>query len=140
VAGPAPLVDLLVNRARSYIFTTGSSPADTAAALAALGVWRSDEGAALVARLRRHVDRIRPEHPSPIIPVVLGDERVALDAARSLLDQGLLVPAIRPPTVAPGTCRLRVTLSAAHTDTEVDQLVVALGAVVASLDDRNRPA
>jgi 8-amino-7-oxononanoate synthase len=126
VAGPAPLVDLLVNRARSFIFTTAPTPADTAAALAALRILRSAEGEALVARLRHHVDRVRPGHPSPIVPIVLGDEELALAAAAKLLDQGLLVPAIRPPTVAPGTSRLRVTLSAAHTDEDVDRLLAAL--------------
>ena len=76
----------------------------------------SPEGDALVARLRGHVDRLRPGHPSPILPFVCGDETRALDAAAALLEHGLLVPAIRPPTVAPGTSRLRVALSAAHTD------------------------
>jgi 8-amino-7-oxononanoate synthase len=126
VAGPGALVDLLVNRARSFIFTTAPTPADTAAALAALRVLRSAEGDELVARLRHHVDRLRPGHPSPIVPIVLGDEELALAASAKLLDQGLLVPAIRPPTVAPGTSRLRVTLSAAHSDEDVDRLLDAL--------------
>ena len=129
VAGPAPLIELLANRARSFIFTTASTPADTAAALAALRVVRSDEGLELVARLRTLVDRVRPGHPSPIIPIVLGSDQRALAASASLLDQGLLVPAIRPPTVAPGTSRLRVTLSSAHTDGDVDRLVTALRAL-----------
>jgi 7-keto-8-aminopelargonate synthetase-like enzyme len=60
------------------------------------------------------------------VPVILGDERRALAASASLLDMGLLVPAIRPPTVAPGTSRLRVALSAAHTDEQVDRLAKAL--------------
>jgi 8-amino-7-oxononanoate synthase len=126
VAGPPALVDLLVNRARSYIFTTASTPADTAAALAAVRVLRSPEGEALVARLRGHVDRVRPGHPSPIVPVVLGDEARAVAASAALLERGLLVPAIRPPTVPPGSSRLRVTLSAAHTDEDVDRLLAAL--------------
>jgi 8-amino-7-oxononanoate synthase len=126
VAGPRAYVDLLTSTARSFIFTTATPPADAAAALAALAVVRSAEGEALVARLRRHVDRIRPGHPSPIIPVLLGDEDRALAAAAELLDRGLLVPAIRPPTVAPGTCRLRVALSAAHTDEQVEALAAAL--------------
>jgi 8-amino-7-oxononanoate synthase len=129
VAGPRPFVDLLVNRARPFIFTTASTPADTAAALAALGVLRSAEGADLVRRLRRHVDAVRPGHPSPIVPIVLGEESAAIAAAERLLEQGMLVPAIRPPTVAPGTSRLRVTLSAAHTDEQVCRLVAALEAV-----------
>jgi 8-amino-7-oxononanoate synthase len=126
VAGPAPFVDLLVNRARPFIFTTASTPADTAAALAALRVVRSPEGEALRARLRGHVERVAPGHPSPIVPVVLGDEGRALAAAAALLERGLLVPAIRPPTVAPGTSRLRIALSAAHTDDQVALLAAAL--------------
>jgi len=129
VAGPARWCDVLVNRARPYIFTTASTPADTAAALAALGVLRSAEGEALVARLRRHVGVVRPGHPSPIVPVVVGSEADALAAAHALLDKGILVPAIRPPTVPPGTSRLRVALSAAHTDEQVDMLVAALAEV-----------
>jgi 8-amino-7-oxononanoate synthase len=128
VAGPRTFTDLLVNRARSYIFTTASTPADAAAALAAVEIVRSAEGDALRARLRRHVERVRPGHPSPIVPVVIGDETATLAAAEALLAQGLLVPAIRPPTVAPGTSRLRVALSAAHTDAQVDALVHALSA------------
>jgi 8-amino-7-oxononanoate synthase len=126
VAGPAPLVELLCNRARPFIFTTAPTPADTAAALAALRVLRSDDGDALVARLRANVDRVRAGHPSPIIPIVLGDEDRALAASAALLATGLLVPAIRPPTVPPSTSRLRVTLSAAHTDADIDRLLVAL--------------
>lgn len=129
VAGPRALTDLVVNRARSYIFTTASTPADAAAALAAVEIVRSPEGEARRARLRQLVERVRPGHPSPIVPVVIGDEQATLAAARSLLDQGLLVPAIRPPTVAPGTSRLRVALSAAHTDDQVDALVRALAAL-----------
>lgn len=125
-AASRAIADLLVNHARSYIFTTAGTPADTAAAAAALGVLRSSEGTALIARLRRHVDRIRPDHPSPIVPVLCGDEQRALAASAALLEHGLLVPAIRPPTVAPGTSRLRITLSAAHTDDHVDALVNAL--------------
>lgn len=130
VAGPRRYVDLVVNRARSYIFTTAPTPADTAAALAAVGVLRSAEGDALVARLRALVDRVRPGHPSPIVAIVLGAEDRTLAAAAALLERGVLVPAIRPPTVAPGTCRLRVALSAAHTDDHVDRLVDALDGVV----------
>ncbi|QXC60464.1 8-amino-7-oxononanoate synthase [Aquihabitans sp. G128] len=123
------VADLLVNVARSGIFTTALSPADAAAARASLGIVRGPEGTRLRATLRRHVDALRPGHPSPIVAVVLGDEEVALDAAARLLDQGLLVPAIRPPTVAPGTSRLRVTFSAAHSDGEVARLVAAVAEV-----------
>jgi 8-amino-7-oxononanoate synthase len=126
VAGDGPMIDLLVNRARPFIFTTASTPADVAAAAEALRVLRSPEGEALVARLRSLTDRVRPDHPSPIVPVVLGEEDRALAAAAALLTVGLLVPAIRPPTVPVGTSRLRVTLSAAHTDDDVDRLLRAL--------------
>jgi 8-amino-7-oxononanoate synthase len=126
VAGPADLVALVRNRARPFIFTTAPTPADTAAALAAVRVVRSAEGHARVARLRGHVDRVRPGHPTPIVPVVLGEEAAALAAAEALLAEGLLVPAIRPPTVAPGTSRLRVALSAAHSADQVERLAAAL--------------
>jgi 8-amino-7-oxononanoate synthase len=127
VAGPRRYVGLLRNRARPFIFTTAPTPADVAAALAAVRVVRSAEGVALVARLRAHVERLRPGHPTPIVPVVLGEEAAALAAADDLLAQGLLVPAIRPPTVPVGSSRLRVALSAAHTGEQVDRLVAALG-------------
>jgi len=126
VAGSARFTDLLVNQARSYIFTTASTPADTAAALAALGVLRSGEGAALRARLRANIDRVRAGHTSPIIPYVCGSEARTLDTAAALLDEGILVTAIRPPTVPPGTSRLRVAISAAHTDEQLDHLAAVL--------------
>jgi 8-amino-7-oxononanoate synthase len=126
VAGSQAMVDLLVNRARSFIFTTGLSPADAASALAALRIVRSEEGAALVARLRTTIDRLRPGHPSPIIPIILGSEERAIEAAAGLLRRGLFVPAIRPPTVPAGTSRLRVTMSAAHDATMIDHLLDSL--------------
>lgn len=127
VAGPRPLVDLLVNRARSFIFSTALPPAAAAAAAAAVAVVRSGEGAALQARLRALIDRVAgPEHPSPIVPVVLGSEAAAMAASAALLERGLVVPAIRPPTVPEGTSRLRVALSAAHTDDDVARLREAL--------------
>jgi 8-amino-7-oxononanoate synthase len=126
VVGPAHFTDLLVNRARSYIFTTASTPADAAAALAAVGIVRSPEGDRLRARLRANIDRVCPGHPSPIIPYVCGPEERALGAAAALLDEGILVTAIRPPTVAPGTSRLRVAVSAAHDDAQLDHLAAAL--------------
>ena len=131
VAGPARFVELLVNRARPYIFTTAATPADAAAALAAVAILRSPRGAALRDRLAAHVDRVaasvgRHGHGSPIIPVVIGDEADAVAASAHLLAQGLWVPAIRPPTVPRGTSRLRITLSAVHSDRQVDRLIDAL--------------
>lgn len=126
VSGSRRWVELLVNRARPFIFTTALSPADAAAALAALGVMRSPEGAALHARLRAHVETVKPGHTSPIVPVIVGEEAHAVEAAGALLERGLLVPAIRPPTVAAGSSRLRVTMSAAHTTGQVEKLLGAL--------------
>jgi 8-amino-7-oxononanoate synthase len=129
VAGPRSLIDLLVNRARTYIFTTAPSPADSAAAFAAIGILQTSDGAALRTRLRQHIDRVSPGHPSAIIPVILGDEAAALAASQKLLELGLLVPAIRPPTVAVGSSRLRIALSAAHTDEQISDLLTALHAL-----------
>jgi 8-amino-7-oxononanoate synthase len=132
LAGSRDVIDLMVNEARSYIFTTGLSPADAAAALAALGVLRAPEGDALIQRLSDLVARVvgtgreQGGPSSPIIPVILGSEQRALEASAALLAQGLWVPAIRPPTVPAGTSRLRVTVSATHTDEQVTRLVEAL--------------
>ena len=126
VAATRSIVDLCVNTSRTFIFTTAGAPADAAAALAAVSIVRSDEGRALIRRLEEFVERVTPGHPSPIIPVLVGDEHRAMDLSTDLLQRGILVPAIRPPTVAPGTCRLRIALSAAHTFEQIDQLVEAL--------------
>jgi 8-amino-7-oxononanoate synthase len=148
LAGPRPVMDLMVNRARPYIFTTALPPADAAAALAALEVLRSREGDALVARLAGLVttvfDRLSgagapsssrspsslSAPSSPIVPVIVGSEQRALDSSAFLRAEGLWVPAIRPPTVPPGTSRLRVTLSAAHADADVARLADALAALM----------
>ena len=126
VSGPSSLIDLLINRARAFVYTTGLSCADTAAALAALRLLRSSAGEQLRARLRRSIDLIKWQHSSPIIPVILGTDRAALAASESLLSAGIYVPAIRPPTVPNGTARLRITLSAAHTDEMIARLQAAL--------------
>jgi 8-amino-7-oxononanoate synthase len=126
VAGSSAMIDLLINRGRAFIFTTGLSPADAAAGLAALRIYRSEEGRALRERLRQLVDRFIVGHPSPIIPVILGEEGAAIAAAQALLDAGLWVPAIRPPTVPVGTARLRIALSTAHSDAMVQRLKTAL--------------
>lgn len=126
VCGSGPLIDLLVNRARPFIFTTGLGPAAAAAALEAVRIARSPEGAMLVARLGGLTERLRPGHRSPIVPIIVGSEARAVRVAGDLLEDGLLVPAIRPPTVPTGTSRLRVALSAAHTDEMLDRLLGAL--------------
>jgi 8-amino-7-oxononanoate synthase len=130
VAGARPLIDLLVNRARTFIFTTALTPADAAAGAAALRIYRSEEGDRLRARLRGYVDQLRSGHPSPIVPVILGSEADAIAASAQLFEAGLYVPAIRPPTVPPGTSRLRVALSAAHTPEMIARLRDALAAIL----------
>ena len=126
VCGHKTFIDLLVNKARSYIFTTAAAPAAAAAAAAAINVIDSAEGDELKARLRANIDRVRPGHPSPIIPIIVGSEDKAITASETLASEGVLVPAIRPPTVPAGTSRLRVTVSAAHTDGDLDRLTEAL--------------
>src|SRR5581483_3370694 len=128
VAGPARYAEYLVNRARPYIFTTAPTPADAAAARAAVEVVQSPDGAARRARLAGHVARVAATvgtvgQRSPIVPLVVGPEAETVSASERLLGRGVWVPAIRPPTVAPGTSRLRITLSAAHTDDQVDALI-----------------
>jgi 8-amino-7-oxononanoate synthase len=134
VAGPSRFIDLLVNRARPYIFTTAPTPADAAAALAAVDLVRGPEGDRLRGRLSELVSRVNAvigavHRHSPIIPVVIGEESDAVSASERLLAEGLWVPAIRPPTVPVGTSRLRITLSAVHSDEQVDALVDALVAL-----------
>jgi 8-amino-7-oxononanoate synthase len=139
VAGLPALAGILVNRARTFVFTTAPPPALAAAATAALQIVRSPEGQARRAALSDRVDTLRRRlaptdrtpapFPSPIVPVVLGEDRRALAASRALLESGYFVQAIRPPTVPEGTARLRVTLSADHTD----QQVAALGDALTSL-------
>jgi 8-amino-7-oxononanoate synthase len=135
VAGDATLIDYLTQKARSYIYTTALPQPVAAASRAALKVaqaegWRRTRLAALIERFRsRSLAAGVPLAPSrtPIQPVVLGSEAAVLAAQRALEAAGLCVVAIRPPTVPPGSARLRVTLTAAHTEAQVDQLVEALG-------------
>jgi 8-amino-7-oxononanoate synthase len=135
-AGGRALRDLLVNRARAFIYTTGLPPPAAAAALAAVRLVAGPEGTVrrrLLDSHRRHLgERLRGaglishDPPGPILPVILGSEARALAVSRSLLDRGILVPAIRPPTVPPRSSRLRITLSAAHTESDLEQLASAV--------------
>ena len=89
VAGPQSWIELLLNRARSFIFTTGLAPASAAAARAALAIYRSVEGDTRRTTLRRHIESVRSGHYTPIVPILIGDELAALDAADRLLQCGL---------------------------------------------------
>ncbi|MDE3210312.1 MAG: 8-amino-7-oxononanoate synthase [Pseudomonadota bacterium] len=134
VAGPAALIEGLLQFARPYIYTTAMPPALAAAALAAVQLaqaedWRRDRLAALVARLRRGAEQLGlplMASTSAIQPLLLGDADAAMQAMRVLEAHGLLVGAIRPPTVPAGQARLRITLSAAHEESHVDRLLDAL--------------
>jgi 8-amino-7-oxononanoate synthase len=136
VAAHATVIEWLVQRARPYIYTTAAAPALAHALLASLDIIEGDEGAArrahlqvLIGQLKTTLNLQRWQHltsDTAIQPLIIGPNDEALRAAGALYAQGLWVPAIRPPTVAPGTARLRVTLSAAHTEGEVAQLAGAL--------------
>lgn len=120
-------IDLMVNRARAFIYSTAPPPALASAALVALEISCSGEGDALRKRLHGHCETLGiPGHPSAIVPVVLGGNQAALDASAALVDSGFLVPAIRFPTVPRGSARLRVSLSAAHDSDIVARLSHAL--------------
>jgi 8-amino-7-oxononanoate synthase len=136
ICGSRPLIDFLVNRARSFIFSTAPVPAAAAAATAGVKIAQSTEGEKLRQRLRSLANQFQSQIPNPkseaqcaIIPIILGSETKALDAAAKLREQNIFVPAIRYPTVARGTARLRVTLSAAHSSGDISRLVTALKAL-----------
>ena len=121
----------LVNRARTFIYTTAPPPAIAAASLAALKLIKSDVGTerreALLSRGRElHLALGLNRPPTPIVPIILGSDEAALSGSTRLLEQGIYVQAIRPPTVPEGTSRLRVTLSSIHTAGDVHQLCEAL--------------
>jgi 8-amino-7-oxononanoate synthase len=137
IAGSADLIEFLIQKARSYIYTTALPPAVAAATRAALRIaaaegWRRDRLRVLIERFRtaaRGLGLAVTDSESPIQAVILGEPRRALDASAVLAHHGLWVAAIRPPTVPPGTSRLRITLSAAHTDADVDRLLAALAQI-----------
>lgn len=129
LAASASVVDLLRSRARTGVYTTGLPPASAAAALAALQVLQAEPErcARPLVLARRFAAALElPEPASPIVPLVVGGEAEALAASARLEAAGFLVTAIRPPTVAVGTSRLRVTFAAGHTDDDVDGLVAAV--------------
>lgn len=106
-------IELLINRARSFIYSTAPPPALAHAATVSLAIIRSDEGKRLREQLRKNIALLSPGQ-TPIIPKVLGSNEAALAAAARLEESGFLVPAIRFPTVPRGTARLRISVSAAH--------------------------
>jgi 8-amino-7-oxononanoate synthase len=142
VAAHSTVIEWLLQRARTYIFTTGAPPALSHALLASLDIIASEEGRArrdhlqfLIRQLQESLRLQRWQHArsdTGIQPIIIGENNDAMRVSTALYEQGFLVPAIRPPTVPAGTARLRVTLSAAHTSEDVAQLVDALN----TLEDR----
>ncbi|AXQ50057.1 8-amino-7-oxononanoate synthase [Pseudomonas sp. SAR267] len=134
VAGSEELIEALVQFARPYIYTTSQPPALACATLKSLELlrretWRREHLAALIRQFRQGASQIGlqlVDSPTPIQPILIGDSAQALKLSRMLRDCGLLVTAIRPPTVPAGSARLRVTLSAAHSEAQVQLLLNAL--------------
>ncbi len=137
ICGSRQLVDLLVNRARSFIFSTAPSPAVSAAARAGVELIQGAEGESLRGQLWQRVEELMrgieslgwktPVQPSAILPLIIGGEDKALAAMEQLRETGLFIPAIRHPTVSRNEARLRVTLSSSHTGADVRALLDALG-------------
>jgi 8-amino-7-oxononanoate synthase len=139
IVGRRALTDLLINHARSLIFSTAPVPAAASAATAALRLLATAEGEQLRRQLQQRIADFKaalgqPEAPpaSAIIPIILGEENRAVAASEELRRQNIFVPAIRYPTVARGAARLRVTLTATHSAADVATLVRALQPITAS--------
>jgi len=134
VAGSGELIEWLVNKARTYIYTTAQPPLLAAAVSASLKLiaqeaWRRERLRELIARLKAGVAGLPwtlMRSDTPIQPLLVGDQHAALALASGLKQRGILIPAIRPPTVPQGSARLRISLSAAHTVADVDELLAAL--------------
>ena len=150
VAAHPTIIDWLVQTARPYIYTTAAPPAIAHALSASLALIAGDEGAQRRAQLQQRIVQLRGElskmiaaradlawamadSSTAIQPLIVGDNAAALALSAALEAQGLWVPAIRPPTVPVGTARLRITLSAAHTEADVQRLVAALAAAAEEL-------
>lgn len=137
VCGSRALIDFLVNRARSFIFSTAPVPAAAAAATAGVQLVQSGEGSdrtrrlwLRVAELKSAIRNPQSEVESAIIPLIVGDESQAVATASALRERGLFVPAIRYPTVARGAARLRITLTADHSAEDVGEVTKAISQIV----------
>ncbi len=146
VAAEQVVIDTFLQTARSYIYTTASPPALTSALIASLGLieqddWRRTQLQKLIAQLRAglqslpwklhcplvgHCPPVGLPSDTPIQPLIVGENNAVLELSNALRERGIWIPAIRPPTVPPGTARLRISLSAAHSGCDVAQLITAL--------------
>lgn len=122
IAGSEKLIQWLINRARSFIFSTAVPAVSAATALAALELLQSREGGFLREKLWENITRFEPKAESAIIPFLIGDAGAAVSRANELLQAGFWVPAVRFPTVPKGGARLRISISAAHTQEQIDKL------------------
>ena len=125
VCGSQKLIDLLVNRARSFVYSTGLPPMSTAAALAALEIIHQDPTLVdkPLAYAKQFCDRVCiPTPQSPIVPVIFGDNDTVMAVSEKLANEGFLVSAIRPPTVPDNTARLRIAFNASHKTADIDRL------------------
>jgi 8-amino-7-oxononanoate synthase len=125
VCGSQKLIDLLVNRARSFVYSTGLPPMSTAAALAALEIIEQDPSLVdkPLAYAKQFCDRVGlPMPQSPIVPVIFGSNDTVMTVSEELADEGFLVSAIRPPTVPENTARLRIAFNACHKSSDIDRL------------------
>jgi len=141
VAGSRLMIDTLINKARGFIYSTAQPPAVIGAALKAVEVVQQDPGpkkrlwenVACFERLTKEAglnSRLCLPLQSAIVPVLIGDDRKTLQVSQALLDAGYFAQGIRPPTVPPGTARLRIALSAAHTQPQMEGLVGALAQIL----------
>lgn len=143
IAGSDELIETLIQFARPYIYTTSQPPAVAWATLASLRLlreesWRREHLARLIAQFRAGASALGlqlMDSPTPIQPLLIGDSARALQLSAGLRQRGILITAIRPPTVPQGTARLRVTLSAAHSEEDVGRLLEALQQTLNSLPE-----
>jgi 8-amino-7-oxononanoate synthase len=140
VLGSRLVIDWLLNRSRPFIFSTALPPAVVTTAAAALEVTGGPEGDTLRVQLRRNVERLaagllarglraEPAPRSCIFPLVIGDAARTMEVSDALIERGVFVQGIRPPTVAPGSSRLRIAVIATHLPQHIDQLLEAIDAV-----------
>ena len=146
IAGSEELIETLIQFARPYIYTTSQPPALAWATLRSLRLlreesWRREHLRALISRFRAGASELGlqlMDSPTPIQPLLIGDSERALQLSAGLRRRGILISAIRPPTVPRGTARLRVTLSAAHEQADVDRLLEALQQTLAELPENHQ--
>ncbi len=148
IAASRGMIDLLINKARSFIYSTAPPPAVACTATRAVEIVQSVHGDELRKKLRENLNKARAFSPhssiphgglkaraplAAILPIIIGDESVAMQTSAALLERGFLIPAIRYPTVARGSARLRLTLSAAHETIQIEGLVACLHDLMSKL-------